>query len=445
MSSAITPMVAQPIQLGCPRCQHVFQSQVTTLLDVSEQPELKKALLSGQLNVAVCPNCSTATMIATPLTYHDADKQACMVYIPTELNLSLEEQERFIGSSTSTITQNLPPQAPRGYLLTPKRFMSIESLADAILEADGIPREAVEQQRHYVNLISALAEALDDETHLARLVEQHRNELNQEFFAILGAFIETSIQENQPASAQLLSTLRQKLAHLTGVEEASGSGAAVPPAELEKVFEQLEQAPEEQIEEILAEVRPMIDYAFFQTWTARIHTIEKEGREDEAQRLAARRTRVAETVERMDREAYSLIEESSRVLHSVLEAPDMAAALREQNDKVNEAFMMVLSANLESARKEGREDVVARLEELTQVAVDIIQSNLPPEERLINELLMAPTPEQITTILQKNSEMVTTEFVKKLNELSQEQEKWGNADIASRLRHIARQAGSLVY
>lgn len=442
MPSALTPMVSQPIQLGCPHCQTVFQSNVTTLVDASQQPELKKALLAGRHNIAICPTCKTATMIAAPLVYHDADKQVCMVYIPTELNLSSEEQERFIGSSTSAISQNMAPDTPRAHLLTPHRFMSLESLTDALLEADGIPREAVEQHRGYINLISALAEAINDEERLAHLVEEHRSELTYEFFTILNAFIDASNQDNEYASAHLLSQLREKLGELTGTGEA-GSDRSSP--DLEQTFERLEQAPDEALEEILAEVRPMIDYAFFQAWTTRIGALEQSGQKEEAQRLAARRTRVAETVERMDREAYSMLEASTNLLREVIEAPDMAATLWAQGDRVNEAFMMVLSANLESARKEEREDMVARMEELMQVAVEIIQSKLPPEERLINELLLAETTEARAAILQQNRDSVTTAFVKKLNELSAEQEKRGNADIASRLRQVARQAGTMIY
>src|SRR5262249_1699049 len=150
--------------------------------DATEQPEVKQALLAGQLNVAVCPKCGLASMLGAPIVYHDAEKQLCLVYFPQELNARPEEQERFIGDITRFVIQSLPANAPRGYLLRPRRFMSLPSLIDAILEGDGIPREVLEAQRRRVNLIAEFAQAAENEQQLAELVEQHKADLTEEFF-----------------------------------------------------------------------------------------------------------------------------------------------------------------------------------------------------------------------------------------------------------------------
>ena len=87
------PVAPQPVQLTCPACGTAFRAGIYTLVDVTEQPELKPALLSGQLNVAVCPNCRTASMLGAPLVYHDAAKPLCLVYFPQELNSRPDDQE----------------------------------------------------------------------------------------------------------------------------------------------------------------------------------------------------------------------------------------------------------------------------------------------------------------------------------------------------------------
>jgi hypothetical protein len=119
--------------------------------------------------------------------------------------------------------------------------------------------------------------------------------------------------------------------------------------------------------------------------------------------------------------------------------------LEEKSDQLNEAFIMILSSQIEAAKQAGQHEIATRLEEMTMMAVEIIQSKLPPEERFINELLMAESPQESSKLMRQNSAMVTTEFVKKLNELAAEQEKRGFADNATRLRQLAREAGALLY
>src|SRR5919197_1993977 len=176
----------QAIQLTCPNCRAPVRAQVFTLVDVGRQPELKNYLLAGQLNLAVCPNCVTPAMIAAPLIYHDPAKQLFLVHFPQQLNARPEEQERFIGDATKLIMRDLPAEAPKGYLLNPRRFLTLNSLLDTVLEADGVSREVIEAQRARVDLIGRLAEAYEQgEEQLKKVVEQQKDQLDYEFFATL--------------------------------------------------------------------------------------------------------------------------------------------------------------------------------------------------------------------------------------------------------------------
>lgn len=434
------PIPPQPVQLTCPVCSSSIRANIYTIVDVTQQPELKQALLSGQLNLAVCSNCGSATMLGAPLLYHDAAKQLCLVYFPQELKARPEEQERFIGEATNLIIRSLPPDTPRGHLLTPRRFMSLASLIDAVLEADGIPREVLEQQRKRVDLISRLASELENEDKLKALVEQHKDDLDYEFFATLSAFIEASSQEQRGESVQMLTRLRDTLVQLTGF-----TGEPAETEDMTRAIERLETAADEELEEAIAELRHVIDYGFFQAWTNRIEALEREGQREAAQRLTTRRARILETVERMDKEAQAMFEAGANVLREVLAAPDPAAKLRALSDKIDEAFILVLSANAAAAERAGQADVVARLKEIERLASEIIEERLTPEERFINELMTTETPQQSTQLLRKNAARVTPDFVKKLNELADEHEKRGNKQISERLRQLAREAGAMLF
>ncbi|NTW01168.1 MAG: hypothetical protein HGA19_07620, partial [Oscillochloris sp.] len=370
------PAVApQPVQLTCPACGTPFRTGIYTLVDVTQQPELKQALLSGQLNVAVCPNCRMASMLCAPLIYHDAAKQLCLVYFPQELNASPGDQERFVGEATSFIMQALPPNTPRGYLLSPRRFLTLPSLLDTILEADGISREMLDAQRRRVDLISQLAESLSDEVTFHATVEANRAELTAEFFATLNAFI-GSTPPSQSDSRALLEMLRDRLADQ--FDEVAPD--ATEDAELEAVIDRLAATPDEELEEAVAELRSYIDYGFFDVWTRRIEAKEQAGEPAEAEQLTLRRARILEIVEELDRQAHEMFEAGSSVLREVLSADDPMAALHTHADQINEAFLMVLSANVGAAQRAGQDELAEQLDLLAQEAVGIIQSRLSPEE-----------------------------------------------------------------
>jgi hypothetical protein len=433
------PVAPQPVQLTCPACGTQFRAGIYTLVDVTEQPELKAALLGGQLNVAVCTNCRTASMLAAPLIYHDAAKQLCLVYFPQELSSRPGEQDRFVGEATSFIMRSLPADAPKGYLLAPKRFLTLPSLLDAVLEADGISRETLERQRAHVDLISELAAALQDDEQFNAVAEQRQADLTPEFFATLAAFIQATPPE-QADSRELLMQLQARLAELLGEP-----GDPADDEELAEAIERLSAAPDEELELAVAELRPLIDYGFFQAWTDRIDGAEAAGQSDEAERLTSRRARILAIVEELDREAQAMFEAGSTLLGEVLQAEDPMAALKERGERVDEAFMMVLSANAGAAQRAGREDMVALMEQLAAEAVEIIQGRLTPEERFINELLLAETPQDATRLLRKNVVRINSDLVKKLNELAEQEEKRANKPTADRLRQLARESGAMLF
>jgi hypothetical protein len=441
----------QVIQLNCPNCSTPMRAQVFTLVDVGMQPELKNYLLAGQLNMAVCPNCGTPAMIAAPLIYHDPAKQLFLVHFPQQLNARPEEQERFIGDATSLIMRTLPPDTPKGYLLAPKRFLTLNSLVDTILEADGISREVIEAQRKRVALISQMAEAFEqgDEA-LAAAVTQNKAALDYDFFATLTAFAEASAQSGRDESGQMLLSLRDKLAELSGfdtsgLEAELAEGDEFEDVDLDEALNRLIEAPESELEQAIAELRPAIDYSFFDALTHQIDAAEQAGDTATAGRLTARRSLILQTVERMDRQAQELFESGAKVLQQILDAPDPAAALRANPEQIDEAFFLVLQANRVAAERAGNTAAADRLMEIERLAAEIVQESLSPEERFVSQLLQAEKPQDATKLLRQNPAMITAAFVKRMNELADEMENNGRKPAGERLRQLAREAGAMLF
>ena len=431
------PVAPQPIQISCPACGTPFRTAIYTLVDVTQQPELKSLLLSGQINLAVCPNCRAASMLAAPLIYHDATKQLCLVYFPRELNSRPNEQERFVGEATSFLMRSLPADAPRSHLLAPRRFLTLPSLLDAVLEADGISRETLNRQRAQIELISELAGLLTDDAAFSDLVEQRWEELTPEFFATLAAFIEATPPQQSEAQTMLLQLQERLMAQL--------GGSTHNDAELDQAIDRLIAASDAELEPVVADLRAMIDYGFYQRWNARIEAAEAAGQPEQAALLEARRARLLTVVEELDRQAQAMFESGSKLLDELFATPDPLAALREHADRVDEAFMMVLSANAAAAQRADRTDLVELFGQLAEAALGVIQERMTPEDRFINELLAAETPQQATRMLRTSVAKITPDLVKRLNELATQEEQHANKPTADRLRQLARECAAMLF
>ena len=79
-------MVAQAVtSINCPNCRTPFTAPVQQIIDAQADPEAKSMLLSGQLNMVVCPSCGFRGALNTPFLYHDAELELALVYMPMEL------------------------------------------------------------------------------------------------------------------------------------------------------------------------------------------------------------------------------------------------------------------------------------------------------------------------------------------------------------------------
>ncbi len=429
----------QPVQLACPSCGTRFRSLVYTLVDGGEQPELKAALLTGQLNVAVCPACGMASMLSAPLIYHDAGKQLFLVYVPQELNSQPQEIDRFIGDASAFLLRSVPNEAPRGYLLAPRRFLTLQSLIEAIYEADGVSAEDLRRQNRYVEILTDLVNVVDDDQRFTEKAQSYTKELTPEFFATLDAFINAT-NKAQAQMRSLLIRVREKLQAYTA--RAAALAAA---QELNAAIERLRTVSDDELPVAVKELRPLIDYGFFELWTEQIEAAEASGDTATAQMLTARRSRILELVEAIDREAQELFERGSALIDTVLSTSDPVAALRERAAEVDEGLLTVISASIAAARHAGSPELVDQLEQLAATAQEIIESRLSPEDRFINELLAQETTLDATRLLRKNMTKITPELARRLNERAAEEEKRANQAVAERLRQLAREASALLF
>jgi len=211
--------------VNCPQCKTPFTAKVEQIFDVERDPSAKSRFLRGQFNVITCPRCGFQSMLAAPIVYHDAAKEILFSYVPMELGLPQMEQERMLGALTRAILNSLPPEGRKGYLLKPAMpFLSLQSMIEKVLEADGITKEMLEAQQAKVKLIQIFLAAKSEED-LTRLAQEHDAELDYTFFELFTAAIQAAAEQGNRAGAEKMLAARNKVVELSSLGKQSNAQA----------------------------------------------------------------------------------------------------------------------------------------------------------------------------------------------------------------------------
>ena len=68
--------------IKCPECHQLNEVNVWHSITVSDSADLKKDLLSGNVNMFRCPSCNYKALVPTPLLYHDEEKSLMLSFSP---------------------------------------------------------------------------------------------------------------------------------------------------------------------------------------------------------------------------------------------------------------------------------------------------------------------------------------------------------------------------
>jgi hypothetical protein len=194
---------------------------------------------------------------------------------------------------------------------------------------------------------------------------------------------------------------------------------------------------EEEFDALVAAGRPLLDYAFFQNLTS---SIESASNAESAAQLKALRTKILDTTTKQDEATRARIQRAGELLRAILEASDPQAVARQRLDEIDDTFFAVLSANLQRASAEKREDIVQALRQVGDMVVSLMEDRLPPEVRLVNRLLNASYPDGTEQLLRAQRELLTPEFIAGLDQVADELEQSGDEELAGHMRQVRDQA-----
>jgi len=438
----------QVVQVQCPHCGTQFQVPVRSIIDVGHNPELRQAFLSGQINVAVCPNCKQGGVLDVPLVYHDPAAEFLAVYFPPQLDIPEIERQKMIGEMTQSLMNSLPPDQRKGYFLSPHQFISRQNLIDAVLGTMGISQEELNQQREKIRLVEQLRAMADDPKGLEMMIEGKDDKLDYEFFLILSNMLDQAQAAGDAKTAQQLQSLREGLMKITtwGKRAAKQDAAVASLKDMttpEQLLDKLVNSDRDEIDAMAIAGRPLLDYTFFEKLTERIEASSGAERD----RLSELREHLLEVTQKLDEAARAQVNEMANLLKELLEAPNPRTAVREHAGEIDDTFMAVLSLNMQEAERRGDKAMLERLQMLYGEIMAVIDESMPPEVRLINDLLRAPYPEGTRALLKERRELITPEVLSLMERIADDMAKGGDEEsieTVKRLRDIKAQAMLLV-
>ncbi len=386
-------MPARKTQTICPNCRQPVMVEFEQVFDTNQNPEAKNLLLSGQANLLRCPFCQYQGVYSTPLVYHDAGKELLLTFVPPELGLPRDLQEKVIGPLITQIVNALAQEKRKAYLLQPKTMLMYQTLIDTIFQADGITKEMLQGQQQRVNLIQRLMNITTEDA-MAEAVRQDDLLIDREFFALYSQLLSNAAASGNEALARRMMEVQQKLAELSSygkqimAQQKEVEAAVASLQELgdqltrEKLLELVIQAPNEiRVQAYVSLARGGMDYQFFQMLSDRVEKARGEGRA----RLATLREQLLALTKSFDQRRETQVAQIRQFLNAVIGSGNIPEVIAQNANAIDELFLNVVAMELEAARKAGD---MTRSGKLQEVLDTIEEMSAPPAEmQILNELI----------------------------------------------------------
>jgi hypothetical protein len=433
-------------QINCPNCKQPIMADVTQLFDVAQDPGLKSQLLSGMANFVQCQMCGYQGALATPIVYHDPDKELLLTYVPAEIGLPRNDQEKLIGGMINQAVNRLPAEKRKGYLLTPQAQLTMQSLIERVLEEDGITKEMIKAQQDKLDFLQKLSATGDENARIA-LIKENEDLIDAELFSILGRLIETAAGTGEQESAQQLEAIQNLLVENTDYGQEIRQQSAEVQAAIEslqaagqdltreKLLELIIEAPNDiRLSALVSLARPGIDYTFYQQLTDRIDAAEGE----EKDRLEVLRDKLLELTSQLDEQVELKAKQAHEFLDKIMQADDVMQAIQVNPAQIDEFFVQAVQDELEKARESGDLEKSAKLNQIDQTLREAMAQ--PPEVEFLQEMIEAPDDEAREKMLDENPDKITPELFQMLSGLmNQVAESGQDEQLVEKLKLINRQ------
>lgn len=137
-------------QIQCPNCGTAYTAPVFTIIDLGANPELKNPLLSGQVNVGVCPSCNSGIQLGAPIMVHEPEHEFAGVYLPPDDKTDDLQRQKIIGDLTQMLMRSLPAAERKGYLFQPQQFLDWSRFVEKLWGFEGVTPEMLKKTERSV-------------------------------------------------------------------------------------------------------------------------------------------------------------------------------------------------------------------------------------------------------------------------------------------------------
>lgn len=441
------------MNLNCPSCGRPINAVVETVIDAGQDPQAKARLLSGQTNNVRCPNCGNMVTVAAPLLYHDASKELLIAFVPMELNLTKDQQEKTIGDLMREL--KLSQQAMKAYVFQPRRALTMQGLIEQILQADGVTPEMMDEQKARVRLIETLMQTLPEQ--LESVVKQNDAQIDAQFFQTMTLMAQRVLADGRSDVAEALMQMQQIIAELSTFGQQLIERSRVQEEVIAEVAAELEQFgedasrddflgmalryanDEQRLQALVGLARPAFDYTFFQDLSAKVGEAPAEARPG----LEALRDKLLELTAIIDQQTQAALREAAGLLQDLLGAPNLDQAIAANIGLLDDTFMAVLSANIQESERRGDLNASARLKLIYERVMETLRDNMQPELRFINDLLSAETDEEASALLAEQGAAYGTALLEMMGAVEDVLAQRGDSDMLQKLLFLRQQAERL--
>jgi len=401
----------------------MIPANVEQLFDVSQDPQAKQRLLNGTSNTARCPYCGYQGRLATPIVYHDNDKELLLTYFPPELALPLNEQEKLIGPLIKQVMDHLPNEKRKAYLFKPQPNLTYESMIETILAKDGITPEMIKSQQERVTLIERLLQVTTPDVR-SELIKQNTKLIDEQFFALFSRLAQSAAASGQEPVARAMVDLQKQLLSETefgrklqeSVGELEAASKALQEAgqtlTREKLLDLVIASPnEERIRAYVSIARGGMDYMFFQALSDKID----KAQGDEKQKLENIREKLLQYTNEVDKQLETRYKQAQEFVETILANDDVEKATRENLESFTQDAVDVVNQLIRQASEKNDYTRMGKLQKMVQVLQEA--SAPPPEVAFIEKLIDAPDDAAVENMLKENDALVNEQFVEALSGL----------------------------
>jgi hypothetical protein len=440
--------------IQCVQCRQPFRGVVQTVIDPTQNPQAKISLLGGTLNQFPCPNCGTPNGVLTPILYHDGSKELMITYVPMELGMTRDAQEKAIGDLIREVTAQLPKNAFKAYLLQPRSALTMQGLIEQVLQADGVTPEMMEAQRERVRLVEMFIQTPPEL--LAGLIQQYDAKIDAQFMQTMTLVIQQLLQEGRQPLAEQVAAIQNYILENSTFGEQVIAQAQQQEAVVAEVAETLSKmgetaqrsdfmklaidyaGDEQHLQALVGLARPAFDATFFQELNAVIGKVPASSRAA----LEALRDHLSELTAMVDQQAQMALQEAATLLRVIASSPNPDEIIRENLGSIDYTFLQLLTANIQEATRRGDVNGSSKLKDIYNRIIAALQANMPPELQFINDLLSAPSDDVARQMVVQGASSFGHSLLEAMDAVEQQLTGSGNGNPAllERLAQVRQEA-----